>query len=168
MLASTSQIPDPSKLTLKTAVNGEQRQPTKTDDLMFDVPAIVRHLTRGRTVYPGTVVMTGTPSGVAAFMKPKAWLKDGDIVEVEISSIGKSKKRWISCRWILRSLGHSIGRPTMCNQLDICHVESKNRHIIGNTALELKFISKPTGALSRPISLVRQLFRLGYSFWLNP
>lgn len=93
ILASTLQIPDPSELTLKTTVNGEQRQLTKTDDLIFDIPAIVRHLTRGRTVYPGTVVMTGTPSGVAAFMKPQAWLQDGDIVEVEISGIGSLKNK---------------------------------------------------------------------------
>ncbi|EXJ76274.1 uncharacterized protein A1O5_00782 [Cladophialophora psammophila CBS 110553] len=90
VLVSTSQILNPSKLTLKTTVNGEQRQLTKTDDLIFDIPAIVRHLTRGRTVSPGTVVMTGTPSGVAASMNPPAWLKDGDVVKVEVSEIGRS------------------------------------------------------------------------------
>ncbi|OAL36621.1 hypothetical protein AYO20_04237 [Fonsecaea nubica] len=93
ILASTSYVPDPSKLTLKTTVNGEQRQLTQTDDLIFDIPSIVRHLTRGRTIRPGTVVMTGTPSGVAAFHKPPAWLKDGDVVEVEITEIGRIRNR---------------------------------------------------------------------------
>jgi 2-keto-4-pentenoate hydratase/2-oxohepta-3-ene-1,7-dioic acid hydratase in catechol pathway len=95
VLCSTTQIPDPSKLTLTTIVNGEQRQQTKTDDLIFDIPAITRHLTRGRTVTAGTVVMTGTPSGVAAFMKPPPWLKDGDVVEVQISEIGRIRNRII-------------------------------------------------------------------------
>ncbi|KIW79161.1 hypothetical protein Z517_05773 [Fonsecaea pedrosoi CBS 271.37] len=93
ILASTSYVPDPSKLTLKTTVNGEQRQLSQTDDLIFDIPSIVRHLTRGRTIRPGTVVMTGTPSGVAAFHKPPAWLKDGDVVEVEVTEIGRIRKR---------------------------------------------------------------------------
>lgn len=95
VLASTLYVPDPSKLTLRTVVNGEQRQLTETDDLIFDVPAIVRHLTRGRTVRPGTVVMTGTPSGVAAFHKPPKWLKDGDVVEVEISELGQTRNKMV-------------------------------------------------------------------------
>jgi 2-keto-4-pentenoate hydratase/2-oxohepta-3-ene-1,7-dioic acid hydratase in catechol pathway len=88
VLVSTKDIPDPSLLTLTTKVNGELRQETKTDDLIFDIPTIIRHLSRGTTLRKNTVIMTGTPSGVAAFMKPPAWLKDGDIVEVEISGIG--------------------------------------------------------------------------------
>ncbi|OQU99371.1 hypothetical protein CLAIMM_05009 [Cladophialophora immunda] len=95
ILVSPAQIPDPTTLTMKTLINGQQRQITKTDDLIFDIPAIVRHLTRGRTIEPGTVVMTGTPSGVAAFMKPPAWLQDGDVVEVEISEIGKIQNKMV-------------------------------------------------------------------------
>jgi len=95
VLVSTSVIPDPKALTLRTKVNGEQRQITKTDDLIFDIPAIIRHLSRGTTLRPGTLIMTGTPSGVAAFMKPPAWLKDGDVVEIEISEIGKIRNRMV-------------------------------------------------------------------------
>lgn len=88
ILVSTTAIPDPKALTIKTRVNGQQRQITRTDDLIFDIPAIIRHVSRGTSLKPGTVIMTGTPSGVGAFMKPPAWLQDGDIVEVEISKIG--------------------------------------------------------------------------------
>lgn len=95
ILCSTSQIPDPTKLTLQTFVNGEERQTTKTDDLIFDIPAIIRHLSRGRTLRPGTVIMSGTPSGVAAFMKPPAWLKDGDVVEVKISELGMIRNKMV-------------------------------------------------------------------------
>jgi 2-keto-4-pentenoate hydratase/2-oxohepta-3-ene-1,7-dioic acid hydratase in catechol pathway len=96
VLVSTQEIPDPSQLTLKTLVNGEQRQHTKTDDLIFDVPAILRHLSCGRTLRPGTVIMTGTPSGAAAFRKPQPWLQNGDVVEVEISRIGRIRNKMVS------------------------------------------------------------------------
>lgn len=76
---------------MKSIVNGELRQSTKTDDMIFDIPAILRHLSRGLTLRKGTVIMTGTPSGVAAFHNPPKWLRDGDVVEVEIEQIGKMK-----------------------------------------------------------------------------
>lgn len=93
LLCSTSQIPDPSKLNLKTFVNGVQKQITGLEDLIFDVPAIIRHLSRGMTLRAGTIIMTGTPSGVAAFEKPPGWLRNGDLVEVEVDGIGKIANR---------------------------------------------------------------------------
>jgi 2-keto-4-pentenoate hydratase/2-oxohepta-3-ene-1,7-dioic acid hydratase in catechol pathway len=95
VLCSTTQIPDPSKLTLRTTVNGVQKQSTRLDDLIFDVSAIIRHLSRGMTLRAGTVIMTGTPSGVAAFENPPGWLKHGDIVQVEVSGIGKIENRMV-------------------------------------------------------------------------
>ena len=95
VLVSTTAIPDPKALTLKTRVNGEQRQITGTGDMIYDIPAIVRHLSRGTTLLPGTIIMTGTPSGVAAFMKPPAWLQDADVVEVEISEIGTIRNKMV-------------------------------------------------------------------------
>jgi 2-keto-4-pentenoate hydratase/2-oxohepta-3-ene-1,7-dioic acid hydratase in catechol pathway len=88
VLCSTSQIPDPSKLRLRTVVNGVEKQNTGVDDLIFDISAIIRHMSRGMTLRAGTVIMTGTPSGVAAFEKPPGWLKDGDVVVVEVPGIG--------------------------------------------------------------------------------
>lgn len=95
VIASTTAIPDPKTLTLTTTVNGELRQKTKTDDLIFDIPAIIRFLSRGTTLRPGTVIMTGTPSGVAAFMKPPPWLGDGDVVEIGITGIGKIRNKMV-------------------------------------------------------------------------
>jgi 2-keto-4-pentenoate hydratase/2-oxohepta-3-ene-1,7-dioic acid hydratase in catechol pathway len=88
ILCSPTWIPDLSKLILNTRVNGAERQLTGTDDLIFDVPSIIKHLSRGMTLQKGSVIMTGTPGGVGAFMKPPEWLADGDIVAVEISQIG--------------------------------------------------------------------------------
>ncbi len=93
VLCSRACIPDPRKLTLTTWVNGEERQSTGTDDLIFDIASIIRHASRGMTLQKGTVIMTGTPSGVGAFMKPPQWLADDDLVEIEISGIGKIKNR---------------------------------------------------------------------------
>ena len=93
ILCSPLAIPDPSKLRLITRVNGEVRQESETDDLIFDVPAIIRHLSRASTLRKGTVIMTGTPSGVAAFRNPPAWLQDGDVVEIEIEGIGKIRNK---------------------------------------------------------------------------
>ena len=99
VLCSTKAIPDPSALSLITRVNGEVRQEAKLDDLIFDIPAIINHLSRGTTLRKGTVIMTGTPSGVAAGMKPPLWLKDGDTVEVEISSIGTIENKMKFMTW---------------------------------------------------------------------
>jgi len=95
VLVSPSVIPDPSKLQLKTFVNGEERQATPTSDLLFTIPQIIRHLSRGTTLRPGTAIMTGTPSGVGAFMKPPGWIQDGDVVEVKISEIGSIKNKYV-------------------------------------------------------------------------
>ncbi|OQD98996.1 hypothetical protein PENVUL_c067G09793 [Penicillium vulpinum] len=88
VIVSPRILGDPHNLGMTTKVNGVVRQQTNTDDMIFQIPSIIQHLSRGTTLRRGTVVMTGTPSGVAAFMKPQAWLNNGDVVEVEIDSIG--------------------------------------------------------------------------------
>lgn len=92
VLVSTRVVPDPSKLVLRTFVNGEKRQESGVDDLIFDVSEIIQYLSQGRTMRRGSVVMTGTPSGVGSFLPggPK-FLKNGDVVEIEIEGIGKIK-----------------------------------------------------------------------------
>lgn len=94
MIVSTEIIPDVSSLVLTTRVNGEERQRGSISDLVFKVQDCIKHLSRGTTLRRGTVVMTGTPSGVGALMKPPNWLKDGDVVEVEITQVGTIKNRY--------------------------------------------------------------------------
>jgi 2-keto-4-pentenoate hydratase/2-oxohepta-3-ene-1,7-dioic acid hydratase in catechol pathway len=95
VLVSTNVITDPTKLHIYTRVNGEERQNSGTDNMIFDVPTLIRHLSRGITLRPGTVIMTGTPDGVIAFMKPSPWLKNGDVVECEITGIGKIRNKMV-------------------------------------------------------------------------
>ncbi|KAJ6071581.1 hypothetical protein N7499_009595 [Penicillium canescens] len=76
-------------VSLQTLVNGKERQSTLASDMLFSPSKILEHLSSGCTVRKGTVVMTGTPSGIAGRMKGEPWLRDGDVVEVCISGIGK-------------------------------------------------------------------------------
>jgi 2-keto-4-pentenoate hydratase/2-oxohepta-3-ene-1,7-dioic acid hydratase in catechol pathway len=87
-ITTMEQIPDPGNLRIRTWVNGEIRQDGNTHDMIFNVAQVVHHLSRIMTLEPCDVIATGTPSGVAMAMKQPKWLKDGDIVRVEIEGIG--------------------------------------------------------------------------------
>ena len=79
---------DPHHLMLRTFVNGELRQETNTDDLIFNCYDIIEFLSTAFTLEPGDVIATGTPSGVGAAMQPQATLQIGDIVKVEVEGLG--------------------------------------------------------------------------------
>ena len=64
------------------------RQDWTTDDMIFDVPTLISFLSGSTTLLPGTVILTGTPHGVGFARKPPVFLKAGDTVSIEISSIG--------------------------------------------------------------------------------
>ena len=87
-LTTADEITDPSKLTLRTYLNDEKVQESKTDDLIFDVPALISFLSGSTTLLPGTLILTGTPSGVGEARDPKRFLVPGDEVTVEIEGIG--------------------------------------------------------------------------------
>lgn len=87
-ITSAAVITDPQNLNYTTKVNGELRQKTSTADMIWSVKQIIAHLSRGTTLRAGTCIMTGTPSGVGLWMQPPKFLKDGDIIEVEIEKIG--------------------------------------------------------------------------------
>lgn len=87
-LVTADEIPDPARLQLITRLNGEVMQNSPTDDLLFDVPALIEYLSACAQLNPGDVIVTGTPGGAGAFRDPKVWMKSGDRVEVEISGIG--------------------------------------------------------------------------------
>ena len=79
---------DPHVLNLTTQVNGEVRQDTNTNDLIFDCFDIIEYLTTAFTLEPGDVIVTGTPSGVGMAMKPPSPLEVGDVVRIEIEGLG--------------------------------------------------------------------------------
>ncbi len=88
-IVTTDEIADPQKLGIKTVVNGEVMQQSNTSDMIFDVRTLVSFLSGSTTLLPGTVILTGTPSGVGAGRNPPRFLKAGDSVTVAIEGIGE-------------------------------------------------------------------------------
>ena len=89
MLVTADEIPNPNTLRIKTVLNGQTMQDWHTDDMIFDVPALIAFLSGSTTLLPGTVILTGTPHGVGMARNPPVWLRDGDTVDVEIEHIGR-------------------------------------------------------------------------------
>lgn len=81
-------IDDPQALALSCRVNGVEKQRSTTADMVFPIVPLIMELSRGTTLLPGTVILTGTPSGVGFARTPPEFLRDGDRVEVEIDGIG--------------------------------------------------------------------------------
>lgn len=86
-IAHKSMFPMPVELNVKCFVNGEERQNSNTKHFIFDIPTALNDLTKGVTLYPGDMLMTGTPSGVGAAFKPPKFLKTGDVVKTQIDGI---------------------------------------------------------------------------------
>lgn len=84
----THTIADPQQLDLRTLVSGELMQETSTADMLFPVAELIAELSRGITLLAGSVLLTGTPSGVGAARQPQRFLSDGDDVVVEIEGVG--------------------------------------------------------------------------------
>jgi len=95
-IVTPDEIGDPHNLDLKTMVNGEVRQHSNTRNLIFNCFEQVEILSTVFTLEPGTIISTGTPSGVAGAMKPPKWLKAGDVVRIEIEKIGHIENRVIA------------------------------------------------------------------------
>ncbi|UJP09972.1 fumarylacetoacetate hydrolase family protein [Microbacterium sp. KUDC0406] len=86
---------DAENLQLRSWVNGEARQDSNTNDMIFDVPTIVHHLSQYVTLEPGDLILTGTPQGVA-FGGKFPYLKAGDVVEVEIEGLGRQRQEFVA------------------------------------------------------------------------
>jgi 2-keto-4-pentenoate hydratase/2-oxohepta-3-ene-1,7-dioic acid hydratase in catechol pathway len=88
-LVTADEIPDPNALSIATVLNGVRVQDSSTADMIFDVPRLIEFLSGSTTLPAGTVILTGTPSGVGMAAHPPRWLKPGDVVSVEIGGIGR-------------------------------------------------------------------------------
>lgn len=84
---------DVDNLNLKSFVNGEARQDSNTNDMIFDVRTIVHHLSQYVTLEPGDLILTGTPQGVA-FGGKFPYLTAGDVVEIEIEGLGRQRQEF--------------------------------------------------------------------------
>ncbi|MFE7596476.1 fumarylacetoacetate hydrolase family protein [Streptomyces sp. NPDC057494] len=92
-LVTADEVPDPQDLGLKLWVNGELKQDGHTSDQIFPVAEVVRYVSRFMTLYPGDVINTGTPAGVAMGQpEPKPYLRPGDVVELEVEGLGRQRQ----------------------------------------------------------------------------
>ncbi|WP_327663170.1 MULTISPECIES: fumarylacetoacetate hydrolase family protein [unclassified Streptomyces] len=92
-LVTADEVPDPQALGLRLWVNGELKQDGTTADQIFPVAEVVRYVSQFMTLYPGDVINTGTPAGVAMGQpEPKPYLRAGDVVELEIDGLGRQRQ----------------------------------------------------------------------------
>ncbi len=87
-LVTPDEIPDLDAAMLTTRLNGQVMQQAPIGDLIFSIPVIVSYISKFTPLYPGDVIATGTPGGVGDRRDPPVYMKDGDVIEVEIDHIG--------------------------------------------------------------------------------
>ena len=87
-IATTDEIVDPQDLSIRCILNGEVMQDGTTSKMIFPVAELVSFLSRGMTLVPGDVIVTGTPPGVGSARDPQVWLQAGDEVTIEIQGLG--------------------------------------------------------------------------------
>jgi 2,4-didehydro-3-deoxy-L-rhamnonate hydrolase len=87
-IATADEVGDPQTLAIRCLVNGEVLQDSSTKQMVFGVAELVAFISRTITLEAGDLIATGTPPGVGMAMTPPRWLRDGDVVKVEIERIG--------------------------------------------------------------------------------
>jgi 2-keto-4-pentenoate hydratase/2-oxohepta-3-ene-1,7-dioic acid hydratase in catechol pathway len=97
-LVTSDEITDPQSLRLTTRVNGQLRQDSSTADMIFPVDFLVWYISQFMTLYAGDLILTGTPEGVGSGYDPPRFLRDGDVVELEISGLGSQQQHFVSAR----------------------------------------------------------------------
>ena len=97
-LVTSDEIPDPSRLTLTTRLNGTEVQHSTTDLLIYAIPQIIAFCSDFTALSPGDIIATGTPEGVGHHRKPPLWMKPGDTLEVEITGIGTLRAHVVADR----------------------------------------------------------------------
>jgi 2,4-diketo-3-deoxy-L-fuconate hydrolase len=91
-LVTADEVPDPQALSMSLRVNGELRQDGSTKTMIFSVAHIVWYLSQFIVLEPGDVICTGTPPGVGMGQKPPVYLRDGDVMELEIEGLGRQRQ----------------------------------------------------------------------------
>lgn len=92
-ITTADEVPDPNNLRIASWVNGEKRQESNTREMIFDVSHLIWYIARGMTLFPGDVILTGTPHGVGFAMDPPRYLVAGDLVSCQIADLGRIENR---------------------------------------------------------------------------
>ena len=97
-ITTADSVPDPNNLRISCKINGELLQNSSTNELIFKPIELVSYISQVMTLEPGDVIYTGTPSGVGVARQPNRFLKDGDVAEIEIESLGVLRNPCVSER----------------------------------------------------------------------
>lgn len=87
-LMTVDELGDPHNLSIRLRLNGQTLQDSNTRQMIFRAGDLLAYISQVVTLQPGDLIFTGTPSGVGFTRKPPVFLKDGDVVEVEIEKLG--------------------------------------------------------------------------------
>ncbi len=90
-IVTSDLLPDPSALSVTTRVNGEQRQHSGVNEMIFSVEELVAYMSQIMPLEPGDIIATGSPEGTGGSMEPQVWLSAGDQIEFEVPGIGLLK-----------------------------------------------------------------------------
>jgi 2-keto-4-pentenoate hydratase/2-oxohepta-3-ene-1,7-dioic acid hydratase in catechol pathway len=88
VLVTRDEVPNPQALQIRLKLNGAVMQNSSTVQMIFGVEDLLAYISQVMTLEPGDLIFTGTPPGVGTARKPPVYLKDGDVVEVEIEGLG--------------------------------------------------------------------------------
>lgn len=95
-LVTPDEVGNPQSLELRLSVNGAELQSSGTDLMIFDVATLIAHVSEFVTLQVGDVLLSGTPGGVGFRRDPQLFLRNGDLVRVEISGVGEIENRVIN------------------------------------------------------------------------
>jgi 2-keto-4-pentenoate hydratase/2-oxohepta-3-ene-1,7-dioic acid hydratase in catechol pathway len=96
VLVTRDEVPDPNALRLKTVLNGETVQESRTSDMVFSIPFLISYISSLATLEPGDVILTGTPAGIGCNRNPQVFLNPGDNISVQIDGIGTLTNRVVA------------------------------------------------------------------------
>jgi 2,4-didehydro-3-deoxy-L-rhamnonate hydrolase len=97
-LATSDEIADPQKLSMRLSVNGELKQSGSTRDMIYSVAELVSYISRFMSLQPGDVILTGTPAGVGHGQKPPVFLQPGDVVTASIEGLGEQTHKVVAAQ----------------------------------------------------------------------
>ncbi|MBM3668958.1 MAG: fumarylacetoacetate hydrolase family protein [Actinobacteria bacterium] len=98
-VVTPDELPNPDSLRLWCDIDGERMQDSNTDDLIFPVPVLIEYLSSVTTLFPGDVIVTGTPAGVGIGRDPQVFLRAGQVVESSIEGLGTMRQRTVPGSW---------------------------------------------------------------------
>ena len=95
-MVTTDEVGDYKKLKIQTRLNGNVMQDAKLSQLIFPIPELINYISSFSPLSPGDVIVSGTPGGVGDRREPPVYMKDGDLIEIEITKLGVLKNRVVA------------------------------------------------------------------------